>query len=342
VQSRLTWVKFMHMSVAWTNVIAHSAGSISLADSSQPRSSPLLLISGESIADNGFLNGWASEPSALLLLLIAGLLYAFGVRRLWRSVGMGQGIRRWELLAFGCGWIALVIALVSPLHPLGRELLSLHIAQHEVLILIAAPLMVLGRPGLGLNWSFPIRIRQSIAELTRSAAWQSVWRRMTRPLVACTIQAVALWVWHVLALFQATLANETVHAAQHLSFFFSAALFWWSLLHARRGPATYGTGVLYLFLTSIHSGILSALIAFADSVWYPAYSNTTQSWGLTPLEDQQLGGLIMWIPAGLVYLFAALALVIGWLREAGSTATIDFMRHDRVVGSISDRIIGRL
>jgi len=309
----------MHMS-AWTNVITPP----------QPNSSPLLLISG-----------WVSEPLALWVLLIAGLLYALGVRHLWRSAGFGQGIRRSELLTFSCGWIALIIALVSPLHPLGRELLSLHVAQHEVLILIAAPLIVLGRPGIGLIWSLPVRIRQAIARLAMSATLKPFWRTMTRPIVACTIQAIALWVWHVPALFQATLANETVHAAQHLSFFFSAALFWWSMLHARRSPATFGTAVLYLFITSIHSGILSALITFADSVWYPAYSNTAQSWGLTPLEDQQLGGLIMWIPAALVYLFAGLVLVIGWLRDSGSAATIEFMGHDRLVGSINDRITRR-
>lgn len=220
----------MHMS-AWTNFVT---------------SGPLLLISSESIGNNSLLNGWVSEPLTLWVLLIAGSLYALGVRRLWRSAGFGQGIRRWELFTAGCGWIALIIALVSPLHPLGRELFSLHMARHEVLILIAAPLVVLGRPGIGLIWSLPVRIRQSIAAFASSAALKPVGRTMTRPLVACTIQALALWVWHVPALFQATLNNETVHGAQHLSFFFSAALFWWSMLHARRTPATYGTGVLYL------------------------------------------------------------------------------------------------
>lgn len=83
------------------------------------------------------------------------------------------------------------------------------------------------------------------------------------------------------------------------------------------------------------------MIAFADSVWYPAYSNTTQSWGLTPLEDQQLGGLIMWIPAALVYLFAGLVLVIGWLRESGSASTIAFIAHDPLAGSVRDKVIGR-
>src|SRR5215471_5056115 len=101
------------------------------------------------LAGGSSFSGWASEPMALWLLMVAGSMYVLGVRRLWARAGIGQGIRRWEVFAFGSGWTALVIALVSPLHPLGRELFSLHIAQHEVLILLAAPLIVLGRPGIG-------------------------------------------------------------------------------------------------------------------------------------------------------------------------------------------------
>src|SRR5262249_50071116 len=233
----------------------------------------------------------------------------------------------WEVVCFASGWVALMIALVSPLHPLGRELFSAHIAQHEVLILVAAPLIMLGRPGIGLVCSLPLQTHRLLAGFTGSQTWKSLLRTIAHPLLTCMIQAVALWVWYIPALFQASLTNRTVHDAQHLSFFLSASLFWWSLFQVKRGPTTYGAGVLYLFITSIHSGVLSALIAFADSIWYPAYGNTSQSWGLTPLEDQQLGGLIMWIPAALVYLFAAFALVIGWLRESGSSGAVDFIAN---------------
>jgi putative membrane protein len=117
-------------------------------------------------------------------------------------------------------------------------------------------------------------------------------------------------------LFEAVLRNEWMHTAQHLSFLISALLFWWSLIHGPQGIMGYGAAVLYLFSTSVHSGVLGALITFASSVWYPSYVGLTASWNLTPVEDQQLGGLIMWIPAGLVYLFAGLALMVGWLSES--------------------------
>jgi cytochrome c oxidase assembly factor CtaG len=130
------------------------------------------------------------------------------------------------------------------------------------------------------------------------------------------VHAIALWTWHIPLLFEAVQRNEAIHTAQHLSFLISALLFWWALIHGPQGAMGYGAAVLYLFTTSIHSGALGALLTIAGSVWYPSYTDLTASWGLTPLEDQQLGGLIMWIPAGLVYLIAGLALFAGWLREA--------------------------
>ena len=130
------------------------------------------------------------------------------------------------------------------------------------------------------------------------------------------IHAAALWVWHAPALFQATLRSDLVHTAQHVSFLGSALLFWWALVHGPRGLMGYGAAVLYVFTTSVHSGVLGAFITFTGRLLYPAYAGTTAAWGLTPLEDQQLGGLIMWVPAGLVYVVAGLALCAGWMRES--------------------------
>jgi putative membrane protein len=188
--------------------------------------------------------------------------------------------------------------------------------QHEVLMLVAAPLLVLGRPVIPFLWALPVSWAREVGGWGKVAVVQTIWRAITNPFVAWTIHAVALWVWHIPSLFEATLESEWVHTLQHLSFLFSALLFWWALVHGRQGLMGYGAGVLYMFTTSMHSGLLGALITFAGSVWYPAYLKTTQSWGLTPLEDQQLGGLIMWIPAGLVYIVAGLALFAGWLRES--------------------------
>ena len=253
---------------------------------------------------------WSFEPLVMIGLTVSLILFVVGLRRRNKST------RVWEGICFACGWLALFVALVSPLHAWGRVLFSAHMSQHEVLMLVAAPLLVLGRPIVVFLWAFPVSWSRRIGNFGKVGWVQRSWRLLTIPLVAWLVHAVALWIWHVPVLFEAVLRNEWVHTLQHLSFLISALLFWWALIHGPQGAMGYGAAVLYLFTTSIHSGALGALLTIAGSVWYPSYIPLTSSWGLTPLEDQQLGGLIMWIPAGLVYIIAGLALFAGWLREA--------------------------
>lgn len=259
---------------------------------------------------------WSFEPLVTVSLGVTAVMFVIGLRRLWREAPKRKSIRTWEAVCFGLGWLALFVALVSPMHAWGRVLFSAHMSQHELLMLVAAPLLVLGRPLIAFLWALPLDWSRGLGNVAKIDWINRAWRTLTIPLVAWLVHAIALWIWHIPVLFDAVLHNETVHTAQHLSFLISALLFWWALIHGPQGAMGYGAAVLYLFTTSIHSGALGALITFAGSVWYPSYAGLTSSWGLTPLEDQQLGGLIMWIPAGLVYLIAALALFAGWLRES--------------------------
>ncbi|HEY0513491.1 MAG TPA: cytochrome c oxidase assembly protein [Thermoanaerobaculia bacterium] len=262
------------------------------------------------------LRWWTWDPFVILLLALSGGLYAAGLARLWRRAGVGQGIRRWEAACFAGGWLSLIVALISPLDTLGGVLFSAHMAQHEVLILVAAPLMVLGRPLAPFLWALPLGARERVGKGTQAPAFAAVWRALTAPLAVFVIHGLALWLWHLPALYQATLDDDFIHALQHLSFFASAALFWWSLIHGRFGRLGYGVAVLYVFFTSMHSGILGALLTFAPHLWYPIYQARTSQWGLSPLEDQQLAGLIMWIPAGVVFILLGLGLFAAWLGEA--------------------------
>jgi cytochrome c oxidase assembly factor CtaG len=138
---------------------------------------------------------------------------------------------------------------------------------------------------------------------------------ITTPSLAWAAHAVVLWTWHLPALYEGTLDSDLVHTAQHASFLVTALLFWYALLHGSERRLKRGVAVLYLFGTALHSGILGALLTFADYPWYARYAGTTPAWGLTPLEDQQLAGLIMWIPGGVTYLVAALALVAAWMTR---------------------------
>jgi putative membrane protein len=119
--------------------------------------------------------------------------------------------------------------------------------------------------------------------------------------------------WHVPALFEAALHDETVHVVQHLGFFLTAALFWWALIHGRYGRAGYGIGVAYVFATAMHTQILGALLTFGNRIWYPTHAART---GAAALDDQQLAGIVMWIPFGVIFVLIALALFAAWLGEA--------------------------
>jgi putative membrane protein len=262
------------------------------------------------------LRWWSWDPAVLAPLVLSGLLYAVGLARLWRRAGVDQGIRRWEAACFAAGWLGLFIALVSPLDALGGILFSAHMAQHEVLILIAAPLLVLGRPLAPFLWALPKEARETAGHWVQAPPVARAWRSLTAPVTVWVLHGVALWIWHLPDLYQATLGDDFIHALQHLSFFGSAALFWWALIHGRFGRLGYGAAVLWVFTTSMHSGVLGALLTFAPRLWYPIYEARTGEWGLSALEDQQLAGLIMWVPAGVLFIVLGLGLFAAWLGEA--------------------------
>ena len=263
---------------------------------------------------------WDWEPGIVLPLLIAAVLYARGLRLLWDE-HMGRGIRVWEASAFAAGWLTTVLALLSPLHELSEQLFVAHMVQHELLMVVAAPLIVVGRPLVPMLWAFPSTARRRIGGVARRPAVRAGWRAVTQPLFAFLLHGATIWIWHAPPLYQATLMNDGVHALQHLSFFGTALLFWWTIIHAhapggRARAISFGTAVLLLFGTALHSGALGALLTFSRTLWYPAYGSASLAWGLAPFEDQQLAGLVMWLPATFAYLVAALLLFASWLRAS--------------------------
>ena len=268
---------------------------------------------------------WGWEPLSIISLALSAALYIIGLRRIWGASRVGGGVRRWEALCFGIGWISLFIALVSPLHPWGQVLMSAHMTQHEILMLVSAPLLVLGRPLVVFLSALPVKTATALARASNAPAWRRTWHAICHPLSAWLIHAIALWAWHIPALFDATLRSELVHFLQHASFLGTALLFWWAVMTSRSAAMSYGLALLYVFTTALHNQVLAGLMTFSRTVWYPTYLETTQSWGLSPLQDQQLGGLIMWIPAGLVYIIAAIALVAGMMRESERRV----LRHER-------------
>lgn len=256
--------------------------------------------------------GWNTDPWVILPLSLFALLYLAGVfaLRLRRAAPGPAGAA--GLACAGAGMLALFLALIWPLDPWGETSFAAHMAQHMLLIAVAAPLLVLARADT------PV----AAALATVSPYWARVFnwpRRWLRPLAqpgpAFALHGMLIWAWHAPLLFEAALREPALHILEHFSFLGSGLLFWAALLRTGRGSAASGAALLYLLATLVHTGMLGALITFARRPLYPAYL-ASQGSVAAALEDQALAGLVMWIPGGFCYLAAGLGLAAGWLHAA--------------------------
>lgn len=265
---------------------------------------------------------WTWELSITLPLAIFAMWYLIGSIRRENTSSL-----RWRHLAFWSGWFALCVALVSPLHQLGDALFSAHMLQHEILLLVSAPLIAASHCSVTLLYALPIRKRRRIGGIISAIERHPVITWITAPLCAFLLHAITLWGWHIPALYQATIESDAVHAAQHLCFFFTGLVFWSALYGAGRSTMSYGAAVLYTFGTAVHCSALGALLTFSTVLWYPIYADRTAAWNMTALQDQQLGGLLMWVPSGVIFILIGIVLTARWIQTSSERA-----RHATVVG----------
>ena len=247
---------------------------------------------------------WKPDIFAASALASSLLLYLTGLVR------MAGKPPRLEVNSFVIGWATLALALLSPIATMSEWLFSVHMTQHELLMLVAAPLLAMGRPLVPMLWALPRRWRTTIS----SSAPGDALRVASSPFVMFALHAVALWVWHLPALYDAAVLDDRIHLLQHVCFAGTATLFWWGLIRGRYGRSGYGAAFLYIFATALHSGGLGALLAFSSRAWYPLY--VQRAAGADAIGDQQLGGLIMWVPAGVLMMLIGLAMFAAWLGEA--------------------------
>ncbi len=258
---------------------------------------------------------WNTAPSLLISLAATVLVYAWGMHKA-RS-------RPRAVACFAGAMLTLAVALVSPLDALGDALFTAHMLQHMVLLLVAAPLLVLSEYPVALLRALPSGWAQSLVRgLPRSGGLRRVWDALNMPAVAWLIFAIELWAWHSSALYEAALRSETLHALEHISFVLSGMLFWWVLFKRTTVRHTqYGMAVAYLFAASVQSGILGALMMFTTVPWYAFYASRVAAWGMTPIQDQQLAGLIMWIPGGALFNVLTIAYFAAWWRAMDERST---------------------
>ncbi len=265
---------------------------------------------------------WAFEPGALVGIVALAAAYAAGVRHVWSRAGRGRGVGRAQAAAFCAGGAALLLALASPLDAWAADLFSAHMTQHLLLVLVAAPLLVLGNVALALAWAPPPRWRRAGARWWHApragrAALRAVAHAAATPAAAWLLHAIALVAWHAPALYDAALTSAPVHALEHACFLGTALLFWWRVLQPTgRRALGHGAAVFYTTAMALVGSALGALLTFSSRPWYPLHAAGARAWHVTLLGDQRLAGLLMWVPSGLVYLAAALAEAGRWLESA--------------------------
>ena len=192
-------------------------------------------------------------------------------------------------------------------------MLTAHMVEHELLMVAAAPLLVLSRPLTAFLWALPIEARRWLGTLVTAPSIATVWAILTTASLA-TIHVVTVFAWHTPLLFEAAISNPLLHKLQHATFLVTALLFWWAILNLPKRQ--FGAAAAHLFATMMAMSLLGALLTLTPRLWYPSYS--APPFGLTPLADQQLAGLVMWIPGCSIYAIAALVFLAVWIASSGS------------------------
>lgn len=252
-------------------------------------------------------------PWAVAPLAVTAILYGLGSRTLRTGNPRSRSERRRQAALFWCGWVLLAFTLMGPLHPLGERLFSAHMIEHEMLMVVAAPLLVAARPMPALLLGLPDHWRGRVVAWARRPGPRRVWSGLTELWTATIVHVAVLWLWHLPALFEAALDSEALHILQHVSFFGSALTLWEAVWRRHVRRAGQGEAALALFLISLQSGLLGALLTFSQRLWFPADESLAPAFGLDPLQDQQLAGLVMWIPACSVYVAIGLFVAGKWL-----------------------------
>ncbi|HUG41724.1 MAG TPA: cytochrome c oxidase assembly protein [Longimicrobiales bacterium] len=265
-----------------------------------------------------FLLSWSFEPSVLIGLALAAGLYVRGWRRLRRRGRGGRILKPWRAWCYGAGMLTVLIALVSPIGTFTSLFFFMHMIQHLLLIMIAAPLIWLGAPLLPTIWSFSRRNRRRIGRLFHEGhPVHRLFHFLTRPDVALPLFILALAIWHHPGLYDAAQGRTVVHDLEHAVFFGTALLFWWPVIHPSGGRRRlpYGAAILYIFPAKLAGFALGAFLTLTGTPYYRTYIEAPRLWGISALGDQQLGGLIMWVVGGLLYIVPLLALVLMMMRQ---------------------------
>ena len=249
---------------------------------------------------------WHADPVVLAGLAVAALVHRHGRR---------DGDVGWRTAAFHLGLGAIALALLSPVDAAATALMSAHMLQHDLLVLVAAPLLVLARPGPRLLRGLPGSGRRAIGRTRRGLRLGGRHARgLHHPVLGVTALVVALWSWHATTPYTAALDNELIHATEHATLLAGGWLFWSAVAAAIRDQR-HGPAVAMLFVAGLQGVLLGMLLMFSAEPWYDVFAASTRAWGLTPLVDQQIAGVVLWLPGSLLFVATAVTAVVRALQQ---------------------------
>jgi len=269
------------------------------------------------------ITAWTADALVLVALAVSVGLYLVGWRRLSRHSRTRAGLVKWRRWSYLAGLAVLGVALLSPLNAYAGLLFSAHMAQHLLLLLIVPPLIWLGAPLVPLLWGLPEQERRGAARLLGPRGpLHAVGDVLTDARAATALYLGVTALWHVPALYDAAQGRSFVHDVEHVAFLGTGLLFWWAIIHPTGGRRRLGLGsaVFYLIPPLLLSNALGALLTFAQRPLYETYIQAPRVTSLSPLEDQQLGGLIMWVPGGMFWMIPLFIVLAAFLRHEDQIA----------------------
>ena len=260
---------------------------------------------------------WSWDPS-LIYVTVAALMYVIGgLRRdALRNRGRKSSDERLRELAFAAGLASIVIALDSPIDYYSDQLFWVHMGQHIILLTVAPPLILLGRPWPRMWQALPLKVRTDVGRTLAHARWTAPIRAIARPAPAFVVFNANMLLWHIPGAYNLTLNHQWIHDCEHALFFFTGLLFWAHVVDPgpmRARTMTWFFRAVYVAGAMIASWILAILLVLVQHPLYPHYAElVTRPGGLTALEDQQVAGGMMWVPGSVSYSIALLAIFWRW------------------------------
>lgn len=269
----------------------------------------------------GVLLAWRFDISPIVGVVVVAAAYLWAARRVSERHPANRA-RRGRTIAFMAGLVAILLALVSPIEAYEGQLFSVHMVQHMLLELVAAPLLLLGAPITLTLRAASASVRRTLLAILHSR----IVHLISFPLVAWLLFAAVNWGWHFSALYNVALENPPLHYLQHATFLGAALLFWWPVIGLDPSPwrMPYPVRLFYLFLAMPQNSFLGVALMSAGTVLYPHYLTNLRAWGLSPLDDQNLGGILMWVMGDMAFLIGMGLVVAAWVRlEDRRTARLD-------------------